>query len=119
MGLKTMIGFQNSADNKVTVVQCDDTGLLESTGVTLNNTYNNLDSVKELIENGISNVDNSFGVIGTNLWSETYPTLEKFTKQHTSRYKYFYVYSEADNKWYVSSNDDKGFKPLTEELAKL
>ena len=112
-----MIGFQHT-DNTVTTVICKGTGLLESTGTILNNTYNTLDSVKDLIENGGNNEDpnNIFGVVGSNLWYKKWSNLEKFAKQHTSIYKYFYVYSEADNKWYVSSNDNQTFRSLASEL---
>jgi len=110
-----MIGFQYP-DNTVTTVQCNGTGLLESTGVILNSTYNNLDLAKNLVENGINDIDNAFGVMGANIWFQKWPTLEKFAQQHTSIYKYFYVYSEADNKWYVSSDDNRTFRSLASEL---
>ena len=112
-----MIGFQH-LDNTVTTVQCNDTGLLESTGTILNNRYNSLNLAKNLIENGdrVEDLDPVFGVMGANIWYKKWPTLEKFAQQHTSIYKYFYVYSEADNKWYVSSNENRVFRPLASEL---
>ena len=112
-----MIGFQH-LDNTVTTVICKGTGLLESTGTILNNTYNNLDLVRNLIENGDSNGDpnNIFGVVGSNLWHKKWPNLEKFAKQHTPIYKNFYVYSEIDNEWYISSNNNQTWRLLASEL---
>ena len=112
-----MLGFQH-LDNTVTAVMCKGTGLLESTGTILNSRYNSLDLAKNLIENGdrIDDSDHVFGVVGSNIWYRKWPTLEKFAKQHTSIYKYFYVYSEVDNKWYVSSDDNRTFRLLASEL---
>ena len=47
METKTLIGFQNSSDNKITVLEyCDDPGQLSTAGKILNELYTNTDSVK-------------------------------------------------------------------------
>ena len=110
---RTLIGLQ-STDNKINVVQCDNDGFLETTGTILNSTYNTLSSVNQLMEEGI-NSDNLF-VLSKNYWSYPYDSSSRYLKCHNNRYKYLYMFSEIDNKWYVSSNDNQTWRLLASEL---
>ena len=121
--LKTMIGFQNSTDNKVQVIMCGDNGHLETTGTILINSYNNLAAAKQLIENGaeinassLIDVDtNNYPWCVSNIGMKIF-TVSKYLLEHNFRYKYLYMFSEADNKWYISSNDNPTFRSLASEL---
>jgi hypothetical protein len=110
---RTLIGLQ-STDNKINVVQCDNDGFLETTGTILNSTYNTLSSVNQLMEEGINS--NDLFVLGKNYWSYPYSSSARYLKCHNNRYKYLYLFSEADNKWYVSSNDNPAFNSLADLL---
>tara|TARA_Y100000004_G_C8734705_1_gene335749 strand:+ start:79 stop:480 length:402 start_codon:yes stop_codon:yes gene_type:complete len=130
---KTLIGFQNSTDNKITVLElCSDSGQLNITGKVLNNLYNNISSVKQLIKEGtnpyttgridvsnIVNIDNyTWGVAGTDLgigYKEY--DISSYLKQFSnSWYQYLYMFSETDNEWLVASRDNQTFRSLASEL---
>ena len=110
---RTLIGLQ-STDNKINVVQCDNDGFLETTGTILNSTYNTLNSVNQLMEEGI-NSDDLF-VLSKNYWQQPHNSSTRYLKQHNNSYKYLYLFSEADDKWYVSSNDNPAFNSLADLL---
>jgi hypothetical protein len=131
MATKTLIGFQNSSDNKITVLEhCDDSGQLSTTGKVLNGLYNNTTLAEKLIKEGTSeqrldvssivNIDNyTWCLLGTNFGkgSKTYNSLPEFLKQFSnSWHQYLYMFSEADNEWQVASRDNQTFRSLDNEL---
>ena len=130
MATKTLIGFQNSLDSKITTLQlCSDPGELSTTGKVLNNLYASTALVKKLIEEGtqeqidvssVVGIDNyMWGVVGTDFGRLAYHTHNsslEFLKSHSTIWKYLYMFSEADNKWYVSSNDNQTWRLLDNEL---
>ena len=129
----TKIGFQDLT-NKVTILDyCSDDGELATTGKVLNNLYNTTVLAKQLIKEGTHdeptyridvsstvNIDNyEWGLIGTDFseYSVTYEnSSSEFLEHHSSTYKFLYLFSEADNKWYVSSNDNPAFNSLADLL---
>jgi hypothetical protein len=132
MAAKTLIGFQNSSDNKITVLEyCDDPGQLSTTGKILNNLYNSTTLAKKLIKEGtleqridvssIVNIDNyTWCVLGTDfndkgvkIYNSSSEFLERFSN---SWYQYLYMFSESDNEWQVASNDNQTFRSLASEL---
>jgi len=128
---QTLIGFQNSSDSKIIVLElCSDSGELSTTGKVLNNLYTSTSLAKNLIEGGtpneskidvssVVNIDNyMWGLIGTNFGTgyRILNTIDEFQQLHSSVYKYLYMFSEADGHWYVSSNDNQTFRSLASEL---
>ena len=128
---QTLIGFQNSSDNKITVLElCSDSGELSTTGKVLNNLYASTSLAKNLIEEGtpnestldvssVVNIDNyMWGLVGTNFGTgyRILDTVNEFQQIHSSIYKYLYMFSEADGEWHVSSNDNQTFRSLASEL---
>ena len=132
METKTLIGFQNSSDNKITVLKyCDDSGQLSTAGKILNNLYNSTTLAKKLIKEGtleqrvdvssIVNIDNyTWCVLGTDFGSgfKIYNSLSEFIEQFSKNksYQYLYVFSESDNEWQVASSDNQTFRSLASEL---
>ena len=134
MTIKTLIGFQPSLNNKITVLKlCSDSGQLNITGKVLNNLYNNLSSAKQLIEEGTDsnvtgridvsstvNIDNyTWGVVGTHtgIGHKYLNSSSEFLKEFSnSWYHYLYMFSETDNEWQVASKDNQTFRSLTNEL---
>lgn len=125
-----IIGVQNSSDNRIISAKVIDSGILETTGKILNNSYNSLDLVQNLINGGtnekidvssIVGIDNyMWGVLGFNYEQVKYNSPSDFLGSiHELYCHYAYLFSKADNKWYVVSIDDKEPKSLDEELAKL
>ena len=132
--LHTKIGFQNSSDNKITILElCSDVGYIGTTGKVLNNLYNNTTLAKQLIKEGthnyasgkidvssIVNVSNyTWGITGTDFseYGVKYANdSSEFLDHHSSEYKYLYMFSEANDKWYVSSNDNQTWRLLDNEL---
>jgi len=129
----TKIGFQDLT-NKITILDyCSDDGELATTGKVLNNLYNTIILVKQLIKEGTHNeptyridvssivgIDNyEWGLIGTD-FSEYNVIYEndssKFLEHHSSTYKFLYMFSETDGEWHVSSNDNQTFRSLASEL---
>ena len=127
----SIIGIQKTSNEEITTTKVIDSGILETTGKVLNNSYNSLDLVQNLINEGtgekldvssIVNIDNyTWGVMGAVLESHTRKSTSKFLRHsiHKLYCHYAYLFSEADDKWYVASIDDSELKPLDEELAKL
>ena len=132
MQTKTLIGFKNSSDNKVTVLEyCDDPGQLSTAGKILNNLYNSTTLAKKLVKEGtleqridvssIVNIDNyTWCVLGTDfsnrgikIYNSPSEFLERFSN---SWYQYLYMFSESDNEWQVASNDNQTFRSLASEL---
>jgi len=130
METKTLIGFQNSSDNKITVLEhCDDPGQLSTTGKVLNNLYNNTTLAKKLIEDGtleeridvssIVNIDDytwcclGIGFRGYKIYNSQSEFLERFSN---SWYQYLYMFSETDSEWQVASSDNQTFRSLASEL---
>ena len=128
---KTLIGFQNSSDSKITVLElCSDSGELSTTGKILNNLYASTVLAKKLIEEGtpneskidvssVVNIDNyMWGLVGTNFGTgyRRLDTVNEFQQIHSSVYKYLYMFSEVDGEWYVSSNDNQTWRLLDNEL---
>ena len=132
MQTKTLIGFQNLSDNKITVLEhCDDPGQLSTTGKILNNSYNNTTLAKKLVNEGtleqridvssIVNIDNyTWCVLGTDfgMGIEIYNSQSEFIEQFSKNplYQYLYMFSEADNEWQVASSDNQTFRSLASEL---
>ena len=132
METKTLIGFQNSSDNKITVLKyCDDPGQLSTAGKILNNLYNSTTLAKKLIKEGtleqridvssIVNIDNyTWCVLGTDFGDgfKIYNSLSEFIKQFSRNpsYQYLYMFSETDNEWQVASSDNQTFRSLASEL---
>ena len=131
MQTKTLIGFQNSSDNKITVLEhCDDPGQLSTAGKILNNLYNTTALAKKLIKEGTKeqNIDVSsivdinnytwcvlgtdFG-LGVKIYNSQSEFLERFSN---SWYQYLYMFSETDNEWQVASKDNQTFRSLASEL---
>jgi len=132
--MATLIGIQNSTNNEIIICESDDSGVLETTGKILDNLYSNLDSVLSLVNGGTNptgtgRIDASstvgidsfeWGVRGFDVLGKKLNSTSNFLENIHSIYcNYVYLFSEADNKWYVASNDSKEFKSLDEELAKL
>ena len=134
MAVKTLIGFQDSTSNKVTILKlCSDSGQLNITGKVLSNLYNNITLVKQLIEGGTApnttgkidvsstvNIDNyTWGVVGTHIGVgyEYLDSSSDYLKQFSnSWYQYLYMFSETDNEWQVASRDNQTFRSLASEL---
>ena len=136
MTTRTLIGFQYSSNSKVTVLElCSDiAGQLSITGKVLNSLYNNTTLAKQLIEKGtdpndtgridvsnIVDIDNySWGVVGTNLGIGyiKFNTLVDYLEMFSAKtwYQYIYMFSEADNKWYIASRDNQTWRSLADEL---
>ena len=132
MAQKTLIGFKNSTDNKITVLElCDDSGELSTTGKILNSLYNTTILAKKLIEEGtqeqrldvssIVNIDNyTWYLLGTNfgMGITIYDSSTKFLENFSlnSWYQYLYMFSEVDNEWQVASRDNQTFRSLASEL---
>ena len=136
MATKTLIGFQNATDNKVTVVQCSDrSGQINITGKILNELYTDTNSVKKLMLEGtnpngtgridvssIVGIDNyTWGSGGTYLgfvhkiYNNTSEYLDQFSC-FRSPYQYLYMFSEINNEWQVASKDNQTFRSLASEL---
>jgi len=132
METKTLIGFQNPSDNKITVLEhCDDSGQLSTAGKILNNLYNTTTLAKKLIKEGTKeqsidvsdtvNIDNYvWTVLGTDfgMGIEIYNSQSEFIKQFSKNpsYQYLYMFSETDNEWQVASSDNQTFRSLASEL---
>jgi hypothetical protein len=139
MTTRTLIGFQYSSNSKVTVLElCSDiAGQLSITGKVLNSLYNDTTLAKQLIEKGtdsndigdtsridVSNIvdidDYTWGVVGTNLGIGyiKFNTLADYLEMFSVKawYQYIYMFSEADNKWYVASRDNQTWRSLADEL---
>ena len=132
MQTKTLIGFQNSSDNKIIVLEhCDDPGQLSTAGKILNNLYNTTALAKKLIKEGTKeqsidvsntvNIDNYlWTVLGTDfgMGIEIYNSQSEFIEQFSKNpsYQYLYMFSETDNEWQVASNDNQTFRSLASEL---
>jgi len=132
MQTKTLIGFQNSSDNKITVLEhCDDPGQLSTAGKILNNLYNTTALAKKLIKEGTKeqsidvsntvNIDNYlWTVLGTDfgMGIEIYNSQSEFIEQFSKNpsYQCLYMFSETDNEWQIASNDNQTFRSLANEL---
>jgi hypothetical protein len=140
----THIGLKSSL-NKVTSVICiynveESEDNIKLTGNILNNKYNSLILADQLIKIGAYPEEIMPSHVGPPTQFNTSPnqnwfvkgirttassedkvknvTVDSFLELH-NKHLFLYMFSEADNKWYVSRSDDQGFKPLDEELAKL
>ena len=110
---RTMIGVRGT-DNKITASYCTNEGDPSTTGILLDKTYNNLDSVKNIIENGVKK--NGLN-IETSRSPQQFRDINEFKEVHSHVFRFLYMFSEKDNKWYVSSNGDKYFNPLSEIIS--
>jgi len=136
--LNSIIGLQKSNTSRISIAPCTTEGNLNTTGKILNNLYADFSSVENLILKGFNTTPEQsltasseiteivgeeiiWQVLGHNLQNKEVANVDKFLKHHKpgGKYLFLYMFSEADNKWYVSRSDDQEFKPLDEELAKL
>jgi len=133
MDKNTKIGFKN-LDNQVTILElCSDSGTLETTGKVLNNLYNTTILAKKLIKEGttseasgridVSNIVNignyKWGLVGTGFseYGVSYANnSSEFLEHHSNQYNFLYMFSEVNNKWFVSSNDNQIWRELSSEL---
>ena len=135
----SLIGYQSSSDEITSAICYDRADLVEfnNLGNLLINSYDTSIKTKKLIKEGLylseeftintdTNLNDTWIIIGNETpyqsllnHQQTYSSTENYLAQHNSDFNLLYLFSEADNKWYVSRSDDQGFKPLDEELAKL
>ena len=134
MAQKTLIGFQNSTEDKIIVVPTNDrSGQLNITGKILNNLYTNITLVKQLVEEGtnpngngnidvssIVNIDNYLwgcGGVNMQIVHKTYINSSKYLDELDNPWHtHIYLFLETDNKWYVASRDNRTFRSLADEL---
>ena len=134
MKVKTLIGFQDAANDKVTILKlCSDTGQLNITGKVLNSLYNNPTLARQLIEEGTNSTENgridvsstvdidgyTWGVVGMNMGVgfEILNSSSEFLEQFSnSWYQYLYMFSEVGNQWFVASRDNQVWRSLADEL---
>ena len=134
MKVKTLIGFQDAANDKVTILKlCSDTGQLNITGKVLNSLYNNPTLARQLIEEGTNSTENgridvsstvdidgyTWGVVGMNMGVgfEILNSSSEFLEQFSnSWYQYLYMFSEVGNQWFVASRDNQVWRSLASEL---
>ena len=134
MKVKTLIGFQDAANDKVTILKlCSDTGQLNITGKVLNSLYNNPTLARQLIEEGTNSTENgridvsstvdidgyTWGVVGMNMGVgfEILNSSSEFLEQFSnSWYQYLYMFSEVGNQWFIASRDNQVWRSLASEL---
>ena len=131
MQTKTLIGFQNSSDNKITVLEhCDDSGELSTTGKVLNSLYNNTTLAEKLIKEGtleqrldvsstVNINDFTWCLLGTDFGKgfKTYNSLSEFLEKFSNPlHQYLYMFSETANEWQVASRGNQTFRSLASEL---